>query len=180
MRKKRCIICNKEHTNSLSKTCWNWCQRKHQANLNKAKKEKVKLKKEKEKEKKHNSVPFLKKKLWELFSEYIRRLYSDSNGMCECVTCWKKKHWKELQAGHWIPAWSSNYLRFVESNVHPQCYWCNVGKHSNPIEYRIYMEERYWKEYVDLLIQQRNETMKFTSEYLKKKIDEYEEKLSML
>lgn len=45
-RKKVCIICNKEHQNTLSKTCGKLCQRKHQANLNKANKEKIKIKKE--------------------------------------------------------------------------------------------------------------------------------------
>lgn len=49
------------------------------------------------------SVAKLKKKLWTLFSEYIRRLYSHDD-ICECVTCGVKKHWKELQAGHFIPA----------------------------------------------------------------------------
>lgn len=33
MRKKSCIICQKPHTNSMSKTCSPWCQRKHQVNL---------------------------------------------------------------------------------------------------------------------------------------------------
>lgn len=89
------------------------------------------------------SVAKLKKKLWTLFSEYIRRLYARPDETCECVTCGVVKHWKELQAGHFIPAGSSNNLRFVEMNVHPQCYSCNCMKHSNPIEYRIYMEERY-------------------------------------
>lgn len=180
VRTKSCIICQKPHTNSMSKTCSPWCQRKHQVNLDAISKEKVKVKKEKAKTKKSLSVTFLKKKLWKLFSEYIRRLYSKSDWMCECVTCWIVKHWKEQQAGHYIPAWSSNYLRFVEANVHPQCYWCNVGKHSNPIEYRLYMEERYGKNFVELLIQQRNEIIKFTPEYLLQKIDEYEGKLITL
>lgn len=36
--------------------------------------------------KKKPSVAKLKKKLWTLFSEYIRRLYARPDGMCECVT----------------------------------------------------------------------------------------------
>lgn len=90
------------------------------------------------------------------------------------------KPWKELQAGHFIPAGSSNYLRFVEANVHPQCYGCNVCKHSNPIEYRIYMEERYGKKFVEILISQRNEIKRFTVGELLLKIEEYEEKLIIL
>lgn len=85
-----------------------------------------------------------------------------------------------MQAGHYIPAWSSNYLRFVEMNVHPQCYVCNCMKHSNPIEYRIYMEQRYSAKMIDMLIQQRNEVKRFTVWELMQKIDEYEWKLAIL
>lgn len=131
------------------------------------------------KTKKAPTVAKLKKKLWKLFSEYIRRLYSH-NWICECVTCGVKKPWKEMQAGHYIPAWSSNYLRFVEMNVHPQCYVCNCMKHSNPIEYRIYMEQRYSAKMIDMLIQQRNEVKRFTVWELMQKIDEYEWKLAIL
>lgn len=130
--------------------------------------------------KKKPSVAKLKKKLWTLFSEYIRRLYARPDGMCECVTCGVVKHWKELQGGHYIPAGSSNYLLFVEANVHPQCYVCNCMKHSNPIEYRIYMEERYGKKFVEMLINQRNEVKRFTVGELLVKIEEYEEKLLTL
>ena len=48
-----------------------------------------------------------------------------------------------MQAGHWIPTGSCNYLRFVENNIHPQCYGCNICKSSNPIEYRLFMDKTY-------------------------------------
>ena len=141
--------------------------------------EKIKVRKEKVKVKKQNSITSLKNKLWKIVSEYIRRRDSD-NEMATCVTCWDRKHWKQQQAGHYIPAGSSNYLRYVETNIHVQCYGCNVWKHSNPIEYRIFMENKYWKDYVELLIQQRNEIIKFTPEYLNQLIEDYKEKLYLL
>lgn len=45
-RNKVCIICHKTHQNSLFKTCWTTCERKHTSNLKKAKAEKIKVKKE--------------------------------------------------------------------------------------------------------------------------------------
>lgn len=53
-------------------------------------------------------------------------------------------------------------------------------KHSNPIEYRIYMEQRYSAKMIDMLIQQRNEVKRFTVWELMQKIDEYEWKLAIL
>lgn len=100
--------------------------------------------------------------------------------MVKCVTCREVKHWKEMQAGHYIPAGSSNYLRYVESNIHPQDYACNVGRHGNLIEYRIFMVKTYGEKYVEMLTGQRNELLKYTNEYLLQKIEEYQEKLALL
>jgi hypothetical protein len=59
--------------------------------------------KKKLKEKKKNSVSKLKKTLWTLFSLYIRKSES-KNEFCTCVTCNITKHYKQMQAGHFIPA----------------------------------------------------------------------------
>lgn len=187
---KPCKECNKNIALTWRRICI-YCHNKNE--LDKAKeykrreREKAKAKKEKVierkkvlKDRKQNSIPTLKKKLWKIVSEYIRRKYADQNWNAKCVTCWCVKHWKELQAWHFVPAGSSNYLRFVETNIHPQCYGCNVWKHGNLIEYRIFMDNTYWEEYVDLLIQQRNELMKFTTESLNNIISDYQEKLNNL
>ncbi len=100
--------------------------------------------------------------------------------MVKCVTCGEIKHWKAMQAWHYIPAGSSNYLRYVESNIHPQDYACNVWRHGNLIEYRIFMVNTYGEKYVDMLTEQRNELLKYTPEYLLWKIEEYQEKLKKL
>lgn len=76
---------------------------------------------------KKKSVSFYKKKLDKVFSIYIRQKGADSSGMNTCYTCGVRKHWKELQCGHWI---SRSYLatRFIEENCRPQCMQCNVFK----------------------------------------------------
>ena len=42
------------------------------------------------------------KKLDKVFSEYIRQKYADSFGMVSCFTCDARKHWKDMQNGHFI------------------------------------------------------------------------------
>ena len=167
----KCTICSKEFQkfNSFQKTCSPKCENKR---LEIKEKEKKKI----AKEKKAISVAVLKVKLWKIVSEYIRRKWA-INDYNTCITCWVSKHWKDLEAGHFVPAWSSNYLRFVEVNIHPQCHRCNCSLHSNPIEYRLYMDNRYGKDFVDKLVSTRNEIKRFTSEELLNLIDIYSENL---
>ena len=62
-----------------------------------------------------------------VFSEYIRRRYA-KNGIAECVTCGKKDHWKNLQAGHFMSR--KHYAtRWDEENVEVQCMACNVYRY---------------------------------------------------
>lgn len=66
-------------------------------------------------------------KLDKVFSEYIRRRYA-KNGIAECVTCGKKDHWKNLQAGHFMSR--KHYAtRWDEENVEVQCMACNVYRY---------------------------------------------------
>jgi len=62
-----------------------------------------------------------------VFSEYIRKRYA-KNGIAECVTCGKKDHWKNLQAGHFMSR--KHYAtRWDEDNVEVQCMACNVYRY---------------------------------------------------
>lgn len=71
------------------------------------------------------TTPQLKKQLDKLFSEYIRRKYSDGNGMALCYTCQKYAHWKELQCGHFVSR-AQLATRFSEDNCRVQCAGCNI------------------------------------------------------
>lgn len=66
-------------------------------------------------------------KLDKVFSEYIRRRYA-KNDIVECITCGKKDHWKNLQAGHFMSR--KHYAtRWDEENVEVQCMACNVYRY---------------------------------------------------
>jgi len=81
----------------------------------------------------------IKKKLWKLFSEYIRQ--RDEG---KCFTCSTQKHWKDMDAGHYIPtSICGEYLYFDERNVNCQCTACNRFKHGNLTEYARRLVEKY-------------------------------------
>lgn len=82
------------------------------------------------------------KKLDRLFSVSVRTRGMDKDGLNTCVTCGARKHWKEMDAGHYVPR---NYmsLRFDERNVWPQCRKCNRFIKGNMVEYAVFMEATY-------------------------------------
>lgn len=64
------------------------------------------------------------KKLWKVFSEFIRRRDADENGICTCITCGLQRPWRQMDCGHGIPRqhWGT---RYDERNNNAQCKRCN-------------------------------------------------------
>lgn len=89
------------------------------------------------------SLAGLKKKLWEVFSQYIRRRNADSAGMVFCFTCGSPHHWKDLDAGHYVAKSLGLSVYFEEKNVHPQCTGCNRFRHGNLTQYALKLKETY-------------------------------------
>ena len=80
-----------------------------------------------------------------LLQRLVRLKASDDNGYCQCVTCGKVDHYKNMQGGHF---YGRRHLVFklFEENIHPQCPACNLyGMKTTKIQeaYRIYMEDTY-------------------------------------
>lgn len=107
-------------------------------------------------------LPRLKKKAWKLFSEYIRRRDSDNNGMVKCFTCNDVKHWKEMQAGHYVPQSIALSLVFNEKNVHAQCGGCNLFRNGNMSIYAIELRKRYGENILEELQSLRKESFRYT------------------
>ena len=74
---------------------------------------------------KKKSVAKLRKELDKQFSLWVRISNSDEYGMCTCFTCGSRKHWKEIQAGHFMSR-RHTATRWHEDNVKPQCVKCNM------------------------------------------------------
>ena len=71
-----------------------------------------------------------------VFHEYIRRRDVNSDGYGECISCNKKIHFTESDAGHFI---SRQHLstRWDERNVHLQCRKCNRFEYGRQYEYSV-------------------------------------------
>ena len=122
----------------------------------------------------------IKKRLWKVISEYIRRKHADDNGYVSCVTCGITKHWKEMQAGHFIPQAQGDACRYIEENIHPQDYRCNINLGGNGPEYNAYMLEMYGQEKIDELRRLSKTTVKLSISDLEALEAEYKALLNNL
>jgi len=117
---KPCRLCGGKRVGRLT-ICYQ-CFLKREKEKRGLKIAKLKERKKIRKDKNHNSYRYLHKLAWDLTSKVVRRNGADENGMNRCYTCGKKKHWKELQAGHF----HHNKLDFDRArNLRPQCAGCN-------------------------------------------------------
>jgi hypothetical protein len=121
----------------------------------------------------------LEKKLDRIFSEYIRLRTVDDRGYCQCITCGKFYHWKDVHCGHFIPR-GRKATRFDEMNCHPQCVHCNYHKHGQPDIYRLRLIEMYGKSKVEKLEQLAQMGGSYDSFWLQEKINYYKEKVKQL
>lgn len=128
---------------------------------------------------KQKTISQLKKVAWDLFSKYIRARNADYRGYARCVTCGVIKHWKELQAGHFIPGRHNSNL-FDERGCHAQCYHCNIGLKSNPREYDRFMREKYGGKTIIELEKQDKQSVQFTRQELTDKAAYYKQKFEEL
>lgn len=113
----------------------------------------------------------LRKKLWTLFSLFIRE-----RDKYKCFTCDKIATGSGMHAGHFITgATCSPELYFCEENVHAQCYNCNINLSGNWVKYETKMIEKYGDKFVKELKLRRTLEMgqKKDESWYKDKIDHY-------
>ena len=82
-------------------------------------------------------------------SLYVRLSHADQNGYCTCYTCYKKKHWKDIQCWHGI---GRGYImvRYDLDNVRPQCWGCNAKHMGNwkTMEFKAHLIDEIWEDRV--------------------------------
>lgn len=83
-------------------------------------------------------------KLWEAFSLYIRLRDADEDGICICITCGLRRHYKQLDCGHGIPRqhWGT---RYDERNNNAQCKKCNGFEQGSQEAYAIAVDKKFGK-----------------------------------
>lgn len=82
------------------------------------------------------------KKLWKVFSEYIRRRDSNKDGFGKCFTCHRIIHWKKGDCGHGIGR-QHRVTKYNEKNNHLQCKLCNGFEGGKREIYKEEMNKRY-------------------------------------
>ena len=122
---------------------------------------------------KHISLTSLRKKAWDLQSEWIRR---SEKGIC--FTCGIHKPWKEQQAGHYI---HKNCLDFDLINIHCQCVHCNKWLSGNLGIYAERLIAEYGENAIVELRERERQYKKFPKKFtifeLEEKIADYKELL---
>lgn len=76
-----------------------------------------------------------------VFSRLVRLSRADATGYVQCYTCDTVRHWKELQAGHYLSR-RHHATRWHVNNVRPQCVGCNkYGRLHGPGESVIFRRQ---------------------------------------
>lgn len=122
------------------------------------------------------STSQLKRELWEVFSEYVRRRDAFDGEHAKCCTCSTVKHWKDLQAGHFVTA-KLLPTKYDEKNVHAQCQSCNMPPNNGKrIEYAEFLRKKYDSRTPEILeLASRNSGFKLGKVELTRKIAHYKE-----
>lgn len=124
------------------------------------------------KRKKLKPISSLKKKVWRVFSEWVRKRDSDENGYITCCTCSARIHWKEANSSHFLHGHSK--ATFLDPrNVNASCIRCNLYLHGNLVEYAAFMKARYGWETIDALRELSKETWKPSRQDLEELIQKY-------
>jgi hypothetical protein len=121
----------------------------------------------------------LKKLLDHFFSVWIRRRWADSSGMVSCVTCGARKHWKEMECGHYLSR-VHTAIRWDERNAAPQCSVCNQVLHGSLGKYTDWMKQKYGSQILQQLRECKNLIMRFHRSELRRMIDEYKGRITDL
>ena len=133
---------------------------------------------------KETTITTLKKRLWKIFSIYIRmRDCLETTGTVDhglCCTCGRDYPIGKLQAGHFVPGRMDSIL-FEPTCVHAQCFRCNIKLGGNWVRYYRHMQKKYGQAQIDYLMALSEQLrliderwIKTTAAYYLEKIEEME------
>jgi len=135
--------------------------------------------KAKAKKKKKPTLTSLRKKLWKIFSLYIKLKYSTDGKTVRCFTCGADLDigTSNCQVGHCFTKTAYPYHYFNENNVRPQCYHCNISKSGDgPTFYRRLLDI-LGQEVMDDIFETKSTPTKRTVEWYEDKTEEYNNKI---
>jgi hypothetical protein len=135
---------------------------------------------------KASRVKTLKKKLWAIFSQYIRKKHADQGGWLTTVDG-VRCHWKECDCGHLRhnsernALLGGNELWYYENNFAPQS---NQGNRLNADDsaqkYMLWAIKKYGTEEIDKMFKMKQTYKLWTEEELVEKYEYYKDKFDRL
>lgn len=131
--------------------------------------------------KKPPSIPKLKKKALDLYSELVKvRAYSE--GKLVCYTCDSnlQLNTSNCQLGHYLSRGAYPGLTFHPNNSRVQCYRCNCHLHGNTIEFRERLINEIGIEKVESLESSRHTQVKWSRTDFLQMIDKFKEEIESL
>jgi len=119
------------------------------------------------------------KKLDRVFSLYIRLKHADHAEECSCITCNKKFHYKDIDAGHFV---SRRHIltRYDEKNVFPQCKYCNRFLNGLQYEYGKALDALFGEGTADSIVAKSRLNEKLDTKKLEEMFGSYKKKLITL
>ena len=118
------------------------------------------------------SLKSLEKTADKWFSYYIRLRDADDNGFVACVTCGIKKHWKEMDCGHFVTR-NHKLHKYNPRNCNPQCTSCNQFQKGEQFKHGFYIDKKYGQGTSYLLMACSKAPHKRTQTDLQYLIEEY-------
>lgn len=105
--------------------------------------------------------PKTEKLLDEEFSKFNRMSLADQDGLCQCYTCTKVLHWKDMDNGHFR---SRKHLatRYDLDNCRPQCKTCNQFKEGKYERFENHLRREIGSTRVDTVIANSYLTVKIS------------------
>lgn len=125
------------------------------------------------------SVTTLKRKLDELWSQYIRKVEAHPDGRCTCVSCGQSAYWKDMDCGHFISR-NHNHGRYLRENCHAQCKKCNRFREGNKAGYATYLIRTYGPDIIERLNQLQYQVRRFTVAELQEQVRWVKDELKRL
>ena len=116
------------------------------------------------------------KKLDKVFSLYIRQRAADNFGMVDCYTCGKRKHWKEVDAGH-FQSRAKFSTRWDDQNVKAQCKHCNMTNGGQQYQFGLMLDQEYGEGMAEKVLIRSNQMVKYSLPDLRIMIDAYKAKV---
>lgn len=130
---------------------------------------------------KKQNIKYLKKKLDDIFSYFIRLRDSDENGYGKCITSGKPVYWKKADCGHWITR-GCLATRYEEKNCALQSKYDNAFKDKQQMtkEFEKALRKRWGDKEIDKLEIKKYNTTKWTTFEYEYFIKEYQQKVKEL